>query len=442
MKGYMSTSVEEYESKTPNSKALYEKAVTLFPGGICHDKRYFHPYPFYVDMAKGSKIWDVDRNKYIDYWMGHFALILGHSPSPVTESLTEQIGKGTHWGTVNELQIELAIRIKRNVRCADMVRFCNSGMEANTYAVRLARGYTGKKVVLKAEGGWHGFTSDLLIGINKEFEESESMGLLPDFSNYVKTIPFNDLEGTMDVIRSEESLAAVVIEPVIGSGGFIPADREYLSALKEEADSKEFLLIFDEIITGFRLGLGGAQDHYGVVPNLTVLGKIIGGGLPIGAIVGEDQIMALADPTAVRRKSEKVKIGGGTFSCNPMTMKAGIATIDRLEEDRRIYTRIASMGECLRQGYEKILRDNGLPAVATGVGSLFHFHTPNRDGVSIRSPRDAVDTANEDRSREIFLRLVNKGFFIPRLNGCISSAHTKEENEELLIAISEEVREV
>ena len=432
----MSDYVQEYERRTPKSKILYDRATKSFPGGMCHQKRFFQPYPFYSNRAIGSRLWDVDDNEYTDYWMGHFALILGHSPKPVTEALRQQIGNGTHWGTVNELQIELAQRLQRHVRCAELVRFCNTGMEATTYAIRLARAYTGKRVVLKAEGGWHGFSSELLFGIQREFEEPESLGMLPDLAKYNKTVPFNDLDGTLEIIKREDDIAALIVEPVIGSG-FIPADHEFLSGLVDEADRRGFLIIFDEIITGFRLGLGGAQEYYGLTPHLATLGKVVGGGLPIGAVVGKKEVMNLADSTTGKRKSETVKIGGGTFSCNPMTMSAGIATIEHLERNNHVYERLESMGNTIRKGSEKSLRDNGIPARSTGLGSLFQINVLQAEDAQIRSPRDVGYAEDTERSGKLFLKLVNKGYFVPRLHGSVSTSHDEDQNRGFLDAIIE-----
>ncbi len=224
---------KNYEQKTRRSRALFERAGRLIPGGVCHAIRYFHPYPFFAERASGPRIWDVDGNEYVDFWMGHGALILGHNPPNVVEALREQLGFGCQWGTVNELELDLAEMVVRLVPSAEMVRFCNTGAEATMYACRLARGYTGRETIAKMEGGWHGFNSDLLYYVHGPFEAPESLGLVPARDKIVP-LPFNDTEETLARLQEyKDDLAAVIVEPVLGSGGFLPADRQYLQALRD-----------------------------------------------------------------------------------------------------------------------------------------------------------------------------------------------------------------
>ncbi|TET60535.1 aminotransferase class III-fold pyridoxal phosphate-dependent enzyme, partial [Candidatus Aerophobetes bacterium] len=269
--------LKDYRTRTPESEKLFERAKKVMAGGVCHNIRYFPPYPFYIKEARGSKVWDVDGNEYIDLWMAHYEAILGHSPEIIVNEVSRILSKGMHWGLVNEYQVELAELICQVVPSAEKVRFCCSGTEATMYAVRLARAFTGKSVILKVEGGWHGANTDLSVAIHSPYEEKESAGLLPEVSRYTKSIPFNDVEGSLRIMRQNaENLAAVLIEPVPGQG-YVPAESGYLEALREEARKLDALLIFDEVIDGFRLSLGGAQEKYGITPDLTTLGKILGG---------------------------------------------------------------------------------------------------------------------------------------------------------------------
>ena len=423
---------QEYKNKTSNSEKLFSEAINIFPGGICHPLRYFHPYPFYIKRAKGSKIWDVDNNQYTDYWMGHYSLIFGHSYPHIINHLKNEMENGTQWGIVNSLQIRLAEKIINNIKSAEMGKFANTGMEAYTYAIRLARAYTKNKIVLKAEGGWHGFTSDLMYGINPNFNNVETEGLLESEFEYTKTIPFNDIEGTEKILNQTKEIACVIIEPVLGSAGFIPAKKEYLQFLSEESKKREYILIFDEIITGFRLGLGGAQEYYNVYPDITVLGKILGGGLPIGALFGNKEIMKLSDI-----KNNVVKIGGGTFSCNPLTMSSGLKTLDILENNKQIYSELNSIGDKFRAKVNSELNDINKKCIATGISSLFQLHYLNKENQNINNAKQKESLDDKKKSEELFLRLVIKGFYLPRLHGAISYSHKQEENTELINNIIE-----
>lgn len=432
--------LREYERKTRASKKAFERALKVMPGGVSHDLRFYPPYPIYLRKASGSKIWDLDLNEYVDFWMGHFALILGHSPDFLAKELEEQLKLGTHWGTVSELSVELANLVCDFVPCAEKVRFCNTGTEATMYAIRLARAYSGKKTILKAEGGWHGANTELTYAISKPFEERESLGLLKELERYCKTFPFNDLT-TLDIIKKTENLAALIIEPVLGANGFIPAKKEYLKALREEAERREFVLIFDEVITGFRLGLGGAQEYYGIKPHLTTLGKILGGGLPIGAVAGEEEILNLASP--MREKHEKVKIGGGTFSCNPLSMRAGIAMLKYLRENKKLFKKIGNLGTELRERLNREFHEKDFLAISTGIESLFQIHLPFERCIRLESARDVLyHTDTNRRDSEFKVRLINKGFYTMHGGGAISEAHTRKELDEFLKASLEALGEI
>ena len=228
----------EYEKKTPKSKALYDEARGLFPGGVQHNIRFFTPYPFYVDKAKGQHLYDVDGSRYVDFWMGHMALILGHSPRPVVEALRKQVENGTHFGVVNEQQVELGRKVVELVPCAEMIRFCCSGTEATMYATRLARGFTRRRVVLKIEGGWHGGNPALHRAVTSPYDLPESLGILEGETMYTRSIQLNDLEGARKAIHEYSSdLAMVLVEPLMGSG-CIPSEVDFLKGLREETESR------------------------------------------------------------------------------------------------------------------------------------------------------------------------------------------------------------
>ena len=438
----MRDTVREYRRRTVQSGKLFQRAKKVMPGGVCHNIRYFPPYPFYIKKAKGSRIWDVDGNEYIDLWMAHYEAILGHSPEIIVNELSGILSKGTHWGLVNEYQVELAELICQVVPSAEKVRFCCSGTEATMYAVRLARAFTGKNVILKVAGGWHGANTDLSVAIHSPYEQRESAGLLPEISQYIKFIHFNDIEGSLKIMRQNtDNLAAVLIEPVPGQG-CLPAEPGYLKALREETRKLEAVLIFDEVIDGFRLCLGGAQEKYGIIPDLTTLGKILGGGMPIGAVVGKEDILDLFDPTKVNDKW--VLAGGGSFSANPLSMAAGIRMITYLKENARIiYPRLDRNGERIRREIEKVFNESGVLARCTGDGSLFGLQFPFKEGVKLRNPRDIEELTDlERRDKELRLRMLNHGVHVWKGGGALSTAHSDEDIQTIIEAYYQVAKEM
>jgi len=412
----------DYERKTRGSRVLYKRAQKVFAGGVSHNTRYYEPYPLFVKRARGKFIWDEDGNRYTDYWMGHTALILGHSPRIVVGRLEEQIRRGTLYGMGSSLSIQLAEEVQRSVPCAEMTRFCNSGAEATMYLIRLARAYMGRRTVVKIAGGWHGYNTQLNTAVHTPFAGSESAGILAEEQAYVKSIPFNDVSAAEGVLRENEGDTALVfLEPVLGAGGCIPAEVGYLKALRELTAKHDVLLAFDEIITGFRLALGGAQEYYGVKPDLAALGKIVGGGLPIGVVCGLNEIVSRADPR-IRDRARFVSIGGGTFSENPPTMTAGLATLKYLRSNRsRIYAPLNRLGDELRSGVDEAFKEEGIVAHTTGASSLFMTHFANE------IPRNAEESQGSKTSlqKAYHLSLIARHgiFILPGHLGAISTVH-------------------
>lgn len=419
-----------YKDKTKNSEKLYKTATELLPGGVSHCIRYFPPYPFYVERADGCYIWDVDGNRYVDFWMGHYAHILGHRAEVVVEAVTDFIRKnGYHFGLPNPWEVELAELVRETIPCAEAVRFCSSGTEATMYAVRLARACTGKNVVVKVKGGWHGASTDLTKGVNPPFEEKESLGIPETISESVKLIPFNDWENTEKVLNDvEDDLACVIIEPVLGVGGFIPAEKDYLVKLKEKVEKAGAILIFDEVISGFRVGLSGYQGMVGITPHLTTLGKVLGGGFPIGAICGRKDILELA--SCCKKKPERVLIGGGTFSCNPVSMIAGIAVIRYLlEHEKEVYNRLRELTCKLKGLIKEIANNEGVTVKTTGIESLFMIHIMKEDS-EIKGADDIIDNTYWEIRDSIFRTfMATEGVCIIHAAGAISTAHTEREIE-------------
>lgn len=422
-----------YRKRTGTSRKLFDRGRQVIPGGVSHGIRLFSPYPFYVQSAAGAHLTDVDGAEYVDFWIGHFALLLGHSHPVVVAALTAQLERGTQWGTPHAGEVELAEIVCDAVPCAETVRLCNSGAEATMYAVRLARGITGRQRVLKAEGGWHGFCTDLLHSVHGPFHQPESLGLPPALARDVDTFAFNDVASLRGAFRGDP-VAAVIVEPVLGAGGAVPAETEFLQALREETEAHDALLIFDEVITGFRLALGGAQEYFGVQPDLVTLGKILGGGVAIGALAGAREFMEWTTPG---REGGGVSIGGGTFSANPLATAAGLATLRYLQTHRTVYDDLARRGATIRRTLPTILKDAGVLALCTGVASLFQVHFPLAEGVTIRSARDVAEQTDPRRREEGFkLALVNEGVFTVHGGGALSVAHTDADVDRLREAVA------
>jgi len=417
---------KSYTSKTKKSKKLYERAKKVLPAGVSYILRFMEPYPFYTAWAKGSKLLDVDGNEYIDFWMGHHALIFGHSPPKVMREVRRQLDRGTHYGTCHELEIALAEQVVKMVPSAEMIRFTNSGTEANMYATRLARTCTGRDKIAKFEGGWHGGYDALHKAVKPPFDVPESGGLTQATLKDTLLLPFNNITEVRKIIKRER-LAGVVIEPVLGAAGCIAAEEGFLKELRELCSESGTLLIFDEVITGFRLAPGGAQEFFGVKADVTVLGKILGGGFPIGAVAGPQEIMEHMD--ALRYERPKFSFHGGTFCANPITMTAGLTTLRELE-DGRLLNQLNKRGERLRRQLGEVF-DRGKQAVqVTGVGSLWHTHFTKEE------VKDANAAARADREKlaRYHMHLIENGvFFLPTKTGSLSTAHSKADLEKLLM---------
>jgi glutamate-1-semialdehyde 2,1-aminomutase len=428
--------VRTYKAKTRTSHGFHDKLKRTFPGGILHNIRFFKPYPFIVSKAQDQHLYDLDGNGYTDYWMGHMALILGHTPKPVIDAVKRQLEHGTHFGTANANAAELGDRVCSLVPCAERVRFCCSGTESTMYASRLMRAYTGRKVILKAEGGWHGGNIPLHKGVTSPFGVPESRGLLPEEVANTKLFVFNDVDSARRSIQgNRDDLAGVIVEPV--QGGAIPANAEFLKALREETETLDVLLAFDEVITGFRLGLGGGQEYYHVTPDLCTLGKVLGGGMPVGAVCGRRELMDLADPTSTKAKGDFTWIGGGTFSGNPMTMTAGNAMLKTLSSaEESVYGKIDRLAEQARTRIDAIFSEYDVPSYTGGLTSLLMTFFLTADGLPLTSKTDAAANTNPQLQRAYYLYLMTHAgiFFLPAHTGAVSYAHEDEDIERMLVA--------
>jgi glutamate-1-semialdehyde 2,1-aminomutase len=429
-----------YQRKTRLSQKLYKRSQHVFAGGINHNIRFFNPYPFFVQKAVKSSLYDVDGNNYTDYWMGHWALILGHSHHAIVSESTKQAKSGVLFGTANTLSVQLAETIQKLMPRAELMRFSSTGSEATMYAVRLARAVTGRRVIAKVIGGWHGFNTTLLQSVNYPFEFDESLGLVQEEEQFVESIPFNDLNRSLKILESrKDDLAGIIIEPVLGAGGCIPANRAYLVGLQEFAKRNSSLFILDEIVTGFRVSINGAMSIYRLEPDLFTLGKVIGGGMPVGLVCGSKEIMSLADPIKRDHKFKRCSIGGGTFSANPATMNAGLATLQYLKKNKQtIYTKLNALGEQVRKKLSHLFNDSKINVKMTGMGSLFMPHFLGRDDGNKNQVENALDVATSNQKLlniyHISLLAKHNIFFLPGKMGCFSEAHNTRDLERLISA--------
>jgi glutamate-1-semialdehyde 2,1-aminomutase len=426
-----------YENRTQTSKKLFDRATKVFAGGINHNIRFFKPYPFFTKCAKGKNLYDADDNEYTDYWMGHWSLILGHSPRTVVMALSKQVRDGTLYGTANEISLKLGELIQKLMPAAENVRFSSTGSEAAMYAVRLARAKSRRRVIAKIIGGWHGYNTTLMQAVNYPFHEQEGLGLVGEEEQFVESIPFNDLDSSVKILKPViDDLACIILEPILGGAGCITPDPEYLRGLQEFAQKYDVLLVLDEIVTGFRLSIGGAAQKYNLTPDLFTLGKIVGGGMPIGIVCGKKEIMSLANPVLVKENHARCNIGGGTFSCNPMTMAAGYATISYLHKNSdSVYEKINKLGSNARAGLAKIFTEAKIDVQVTGEGSLFLTHFQNH---KVRNIRNATDVAMSDQESlykyHMGLMALHQIFFLPLKMGAISLVHTDKDITHLLDA--------
>ena len=432
---------EEYVARTPGSERAYQRALRVTPGGVSHRFRHHAPYPLYVRRAAGSRIFDVDERPYLDLWMAHYDAILGHSPPEVVTVLSERLADGLHIGLPIEEEIALAEAVQRHVPSAERVRFCSSGTEASMYAVRVARAASGRSLIAKLTGGWHGANTDLTVGVLPPYDGPDGAGLPPQLSACTRLIPPNDIEGTAAVLaEAGADLAGVIVEPIMGAAGFLALESEYLHFLRETTKKADALLIFDEVISGFRLGLGGAQAVLGITPDLTCLGKVLGGGLPIGALAGRAEVMAFS--TGPGEHGTQALIGGGTYSCNPLSMLAGqitLATLAKPTEDGiSLYDRLARQNARLCEGIRCGFAQANIAVQVMQHGSLHEVHFLRQEGRSseggppLRTVVDLQRRSHPQRRFELAERLRARGVFLYH-GGALSRAHSDEDVEQLIV---------
>ncbi len=374
--------VAAYRERTPGSEALARRARDVFPSGLTHDSRHLEPYAVYIDHADGPRKWDVDGNEYVDYFGGHGALILGHNHPVVAEAVNAAYAKGTHFGASHQLEVEWAEQIRGMVPCAEKVRFTSSGTEATLMAVRLARAYTGRPKIIRFRTHFHGWNDHMAPGQANHFDGTATTGVLDGVASGVCLVDPNDIAGVEAALAGGD-IAAVILEPTGSSTGMIPTAPGFLEALREATAAAGALLIFDEVVTGFRVAPGGAQEAVGVTPDLATFAKIVAGGLPGGCVTGKADIFDLLDFEKARERGFE-KIGHqGTYNANPVAAAAGIAAL-KLIAAGGVCDKANAYGDRMRAVLNDAIREAGLPWAAYGEHSAVHIFTnpEGREGIS------------------------------------------------------------
>ncbi|MZH04257.1 MAG: glutamate-1-semialdehyde 2,1-aminomutase [Nitrospinae bacterium] len=418
--------------KKENSSKLFPRAKEVMPGGVNSPVRAFNAVggePLFIKSARGSKIIDVDGNEFIDYVASWGPLIFGHAHPSIVEAIIRQAELGTSYGASTELEIELAEKVVNAVPSIDVVRMVNSGTEAVMSALRLARGITGRDKIVKFEGCYHGHGDSLLVKAGSGLVSlgiPECPGIVSSLAEKTLNLPFNDIEAVRDLFQREgNEVAALIVEPIAGNMGVIPPKPGFLEALREETKKAGALLIFDEVITGFRVSLGGAQKLFGITPDITCMGKIIGGGLPVGAYGGSKEVMDHISPVGSVYQA-------GTLSGNPLAMAAGNVVLDLLSEPG-VYDLLEDKSRKLCEGLEKNTRELGVPAKFTRVGSMFSMFFSDEPIENFQS----VKASDTEFFKRYFNGLLEEGIYIAPSQfeaGFMSAIHSDKEIDQTIDA--------
>ena len=418
-------------SNTPQSKKLLERCSKSLAGGVSSNVRAgAHPPPLFFERAYGSKIRDVDGNEYIDYMLGQGPLILGHSPAPILEAVREASEKGQLFGGQSELEIVLSEKLQKLIPCADLVRYSNSGSEIVQAALRLARAYTAREKYVKFEGHYHGWFDNVLVSVHPPLDvagphkaphavagsKGQSRSVLDD----VIVLPWNDLAVLEETLgRRADEIAAVIMEPIMCNTGCILPREGYLEGVQQVCRREGIVLVFDEIITGFRVGLSGAQGLYGVTPDLATFGKAMAGGFPVSCLAGKRELMEMIADGRVNHS--------GTFNSNVMAMAAALATVSRLEQ-AGVYEHLRKLGIRLRDGLRQVIDDAGIEGQVVGPGPAFHVGFS--DAAPIHDYRSFLRYNDMGRCQQFASLLLEEGVrSIPRGMWYLSTAHTERDIE-------------
>jgi glutamate-1-semialdehyde 2,1-aminomutase len=428
-----------YRALTPGSESLWRRAADSFPQGVSGQAKYYAPYPVFVAAASGSTITDVDGRRYIDLLMGAGPLLLGHSHPAVVEAVQRQAALMTNPMAPHEGAIAFAERLRRHMPYLERLRFVNTGSEATRSAIRVARAVTGRTKIAKFEGNYHGSDDFALISTHsrdlrgaddRPMPTVDYAGVSRRLLDEVLVLPYNDGAAATQAISEHASeLAAVIMEPVsFSSGGGVPADPEFVLAVREVTRANGIVLIFDEVLTALRLGLGGAPDYLGVTPDLSTIGKAVGGGLPLAAFGGRADLMeaALGTEAGARRIFQS-----GTFTENPLSIAAGNAAVTVLEQEPAL-ERANAAGDRLRVGLRAVFAGREIAAAVTGVGSIAQVHL---GATEVRNRRDVV-RSDQEQTRRLLLGLIAEGVLWPPIHPAVTSAaHTEGQIDEVLAAV-------
>ena len=406
------------------SSDYFARARTLMPGGVSSPVRAITPYPFYTRRAGGSRLFTVDCQELVDCCMAYGPLLLGHAHPEVRAAIARQAENGWLYGTPAPIEVEFAETLCCDHRGMDMVRFVSSGSEATMAAIRVARGFSGKKDIVKVEGGFHGAHDAVLVKAGSGATTlgiPDSAGVLPDVASHTLQVPYNDPEALEDLLSRRKDVAAFIIEPVMGNIGPVLPDDGYLQGVREITRAHDVLLIFDEVICGYRVGIGGAQEHWGVVPDITTLGKVIGGGLPIGAFGGRKEIMEMVAP-------QGPVYNAGTFSGNPLSLAAGMATVRWIHDHPGLY-----------RDLEEKTRAIGDAVSGTGRGSFVRLGSMFKLFFRDSEPRDYRQAKECDTAafRNFWEKMLASGIFLPPSQfetNFLSTAHTWADVETICMA--------
>jgi len=432
--------IRRFEMSRRRSIGLYHRALGIIPGGVNSPVRAFKAIgvpPSFIDRAKGSKIFDVDGNEYIDYVCSWGPMILGHAHPKVVAALKKAITKGTSFGAPTPLEVELASKVKKAFPSMEMVRMVSSGTEAAMSAIRAARGYTGRAKIIKFEGCYHGHGDSLLVKAGSgatTFGIPDSLGVPEDLAKHTLTATYNDLESVKALVNQySEQIACIIVEPVAGNMGVVLPERGFLEGLRKICDEKGILFIFDEVITGFRVAYGGAQELYKIKADMTCLGKIIGGGLPVGTYGGKKAIMDRVSP-----------LGGvyqaGTLSGNPLAMTAGIATLELLRS-KKSYEDLEKKTIYLTEKISECAEERGIPFTinrATGMFTLFFAEGPIRDYRTAK-------LSDTKRFARFFVEMMEQGIYLPPSQfeaWFLSLAHTQKDLDKTIEACDAAFKEI
>ena len=431
-----------YRETTSGSRALHDRAVKVMPGGTTRTTTYFDPYPLYIERGEGCRIWDVDGTERIDMLGNYTAMILGHAHPKIVEAIRDQAAKGTGFAAANPIEVKLATILCDRVPSVDAVRFCNSGTEATMFAMRLARAFTGRSKIARMEGGYHGTHDHAEVSTHPVVMDAgpydapaaqpDSIGTPQWALEETVVLPFNNADAAERIIRENaKDLAAVIMEPIIGAGGVIAATPEFVQRMRGITNELGILLIFDEVIS-LRVAPGGAQQMYGVTPDLTTMGKIIGGGLPVAAFGGRADVMELLDP---RRDPSLAQ--GGTYNGNPLGMAAGVAAMTELTPD--VYEDLNRKGARVFELLSEVFASHKVPVQVNGVGSMFALHFTDQPVVDYRT----MAAADKRKARDLFLGLVNNGVLMaPRAMGALSTPMGEDEIQQFVDAVDTVVSEL